>query len=367
MANEQDKERMRLSIERISRWMNAHDAPLLVSNLAPGASAEELARTESELGVALPSDLGALWSLHDGQREEQNGFVESYDLLSIRGALAQREDVLSAIEFARESPDWWKDSGGTSEELTSNHWLPFAGRDSDSLVVHGVSGRVFQVPHDDSPKLIAASLGEWFQRYADRVEADDYAVEEGFGDYYLELRDREAERREQERARRASEQERLRRETPLLDQLHQAIERQDAERCTEVLKDALDRDDKASFDASVARLFADDLDAKFLAGALRPLLNAVTLTPDQWVDVAVGGALLGNHAIRDVAVSRADGFSAAGSKRLETTLSNAPPEDRSALEQVVQKLRAKRTSDAPSHGGGGSWLSRLFKKRPPSG
>jgi cell wall assembly regulator SMI1 len=341
MSNNQDGETIRLSIERISRWMNANGAPLLVANLAPGASAERLARAATEFGVALPSDLCALWSLHDGQREEQNGFIESYDLLSIEVALAEQETVLRGIEFARESPDWWKNSGGTSEELASNHWLPFAGRDSDLLAVHGVTGRVFQCPHDDSPKVVAPSLGEWFQRYADRVEADDYAVEEGFGDYYLELRNREAERLEQERAARAAEHERLRRETPLLAQVRQAIESKKEDRCSEALKDALDRDDKEAFGAAVALLFADGTDARFVAGALRPLLNAVTLTSDQWVDVAVGGALLGNNAIRDVAVSRATRVSAARLKRLEAAVARASGDERDDLESVLQKLRAR--------------------------
>jgi len=191
MAENENTEGIRLAIERISRWMNEHGAPLLVENLAPAASAERLAEAEAEFGMAFPSDLRAMWSLHDGQREEGNGFIEAYNLLSVQWALAERETVLMGIEFARESPDWWEDSGGTTEELHSNQWLPFAAQDSDSLVVHGLTGRVFQCDHDDSPKLLAPSLGEWFLRYADRVEANDYAVEEGFGDYYLSLRDRE--------------------------------------------------------------------------------------------------------------------------------------------------------------------------------
>jgi cell wall assembly regulator SMI1 len=63
--------------------MTAHDAPLLVENLAPGAAPERLAHAEAEFGVALLDDLRALWSLHDGQREAGNGFIEAYNLLSV--------------------------------------------------------------------------------------------------------------------------------------------------------------------------------------------------------------------------------------------------------------------------------------------
>jgi cell wall assembly regulator SMI1 len=94
--------------------MNDHGAPLLVANLAPGASPEAIAEGEAGFGVVLPPDLRELWALHDGQIEEGNGFVESYNLLSLKWALAQQETVLMCIEFARESPQWWKDSGGTA-------------------------------------------------------------------------------------------------------------------------------------------------------------------------------------------------------------------------------------------------------------
>ncbi|WP_394846020.1 SMI1/KNR4 family protein [Pendulispora brunnea] len=355
--------RIRTAIQRVSRWMNTHGAPLLVENLAPGATAERLAQAETEFGVALPADLRALWSLHDGQREQHaNGFIEIYNLLSVEWALVQRETVLAGIEFARESPDWWKESGGTEEELLSDHWLPFAAQDSDSLVVHGLTGRVFQCDHDDSPKLLAPSLGQWFERFAAQVEADDYAVEEGFGDYYLERRDREAEHRAELRQQQEAAHQRMRREVPILDQFRVAISNKDAERCIEVLQDAGD-----DFNGAVELLFKDDLETTFVASALRPFLNAVTtLTPDQWVDVAVGGALLGNHAIRDIAASHATELSASRLKQLEKAMAAASsPLEHDAMESVLQKLRAMQPADPPPNEGQGNWLSRLFKKRPP--
>jgi SMI1 / KNR4 family (SUKH-1) len=340
-------DRIRNALARISLWMNAHEAPLLVENLADGATAAQLSRAETEFGIALPSDLRDLWSLHDGQREGGNGFIEVYSLLSMQYAIAEQETVLMGIKFARETPRWWKDSGGTQEELDSNHWIPFAGLDSDLLVVHAVSGRVFRCHHDDSPKLLAPSLAAWWDQYAERVEANDYAVEEGFGDYHLALRDREAERRQQERAQSDAEHERMRLETPLLNQFREALARRDEDRCIEALKDALERDDKDAFTTSVALLFAENVEPKFVAGALRPLLNAVTLTPDQWVDVAIGGALLENNAIRDVAISKAAGLSAARLKRLEVATAAASSGERDALAGVLQKLRAKGSSGAP--------------------
>lgn len=333
-------DRIRAVFERISRWMSAHGAPLLVANLAPGATSERLAQADSDLGVALPEDLRAMWSLHDGQREPSNGFVESYDLLSVQWAFSEKETVFASIEFARESPEDWPATGSTAAELESDCWLPFAARDSDALVVHGITGRVFVCDHDDSPRLIAPSLVEWLEAYAARVDAGDYAVEEGFGDYYLQLRDRDAERREQERATRAAEHARVRRETPLVDQLSKALASWDAERCTEVLKDTLERGDEASLNVAIAQLFASGPEPRFVAATLRPLLKSVTLDPDRWVDVAMGGALLGNNAIRDGALMHCAGLSEARLDQLAESATGASGSDRAVLDDLCQRVRA---------------------------
>jgi cell wall assembly regulator SMI1 len=367
MTHGSREDRIRTALERIVRWMNAHGAPLLVENLAPGASSEALAQVEAGFGCALPTDLRALWSLHDGQREDGNGFVEAFDLLSSRQALAEQETVVMLLDLLRERPDDWHETGATAEELQSNHWLPFAARDSDSLVVSGVSGRVFSCDHDDAPRLLASSLAEWLEGYAARVEADDYAVEEGFGDYYLQRRDREAERRMQQREQREAERERYRRETPLLDQLRDGLARRDADRCTEVLKDALQRDTQA-FHEAVALLFASRPEPKLVAGALRPLLDAVALAPDQWVDVAVGGALLENHAIRDVALSRCAGASSERVAHLAEEARRASGTERELHANVLEKVRASTPAPStapPDDAPPGNWLSRLFGKRAP--
>ena len=370
MTNETEESganRIPAAFERISRGMTAHGAPLLAENLAPGAAPERLARAEVTFGIALLDDLRALWSLHDGQRDEGNGFFEAYNFLSAAWAVAQQETVLMCIAFARESPELWPATGGTMDELQSNHWIPFAARDSDSLVVHGVTGRVFACDHDDAPKLLAPSLAAWLEQYASRVEADDYAVESGFGDYYLELRDRKAERRQQERTEREAEHERFRRETPLLDQFCKGLDSRDTDRCAEVLKDALDREDKEAFGAAIALLFGSKADPKFVAGALRTLLKTVTLSPDQWVDVAMGGALLENNAVRDAALSHCTGVSAERLIQLAASVTAAPQAERAALDDVLKKVRAKTPAEtiAQADAAQGSWWSRLFKTRPP--
>ncbi|MDC3955270.1 SMI1/KNR4 family protein [Polyangium jinanense] len=300
------EESLAQAFEQIKSWMAKHDAELLAQNLAPGASAEQLAEAEAELGFSLGAPLRALWSLHDGQHEEMNGFVEAFDLYSIERALGERDSVMGALGFLRETPQAVPESGLTNAELFSDAWVPFAGRDSDGLAVNTVSGRVFEIRHDDSPPLHlhAASLVDWATQYASRVVADDYRVEEGFGDYYLQLRDREAERREEERARAEREERKRKAKMSAKELLDEAIARNREDAAQEVLERA-EQKSKAAFAEAVSLLFAAGASPAFIAGTLRPMLNRLTLSAAQWQIVAEGGARMGNNAIRDIALARA--------------------------------------------------------------
>ncbi|OGQ88061.1 MAG: hypothetical protein A2289_20525 [Deltaproteobacteria bacterium RIFOXYA12_FULL_58_15] len=121
--------------ERAKAWLASH-APLLAENLAEGASEEQLAKVERQSGFKLPPDLRALWSIHNGQRDELNGFVETLDLFDTKLALAYRTDAYQWIKFHMEMEPSWDQPGITEEEARSEHWLPLAGRDSEFMVVN---------------------------------------------------------------------------------------------------------------------------------------------------------------------------------------------------------------------------------------
>jgi internalin A len=192
MSEEDDgaaRRRVAAAVARVRAWM-AERAPLLAENLAPGAPPGRLDRVEEKIGFALPGDLRALWSIHDGQRSEQNGFVGALDLFTAEQAASERDTVIMFVELLREEPSEWSEAGVTGEEVASGRWLPFAGRDSDSLAVSGVTGRVFSCGKDAPPlRLVAASVTDWAEQYAARIEAGAYRVEEGFGDYFLARED----------------------------------------------------------------------------------------------------------------------------------------------------------------------------------
>jgi len=103
------KKGLAAAFDRIKRWMMEHGAPLLVENLAAGATSRKLDKAGAALGFPLPSDLRDLWALHDGQKDEQNGFVEHFDLFGTGRALGERETVLLFVELLRETPDAWEE------------------------------------------------------------------------------------------------------------------------------------------------------------------------------------------------------------------------------------------------------------------
>lgn len=337
------------ALATITEWMEANGAGKNAENLAPGATEEALAEVALALGpgASLPVDLRALWLLHDGQRSEGSGFVESHDLLSTRDALRCRETLMLGLEFAREAPQRWLAQGGTHAELATDQWLPFAARDSDCDAVCLVSGRVFSCPHDDDFRVVHESLVAWLEGYAARVVADDYRVERGFGGVYLVVRDRKAEAWAAEGRRQAEIFEAYLRDTPLDAQMSDAIAKRDTGRAMDVIRDGLGTGDAPLVARLVDALFAH-LDASegpsrrdrltFLAGSLRPHMRAITLPPDRWVDVALGGALLANNAIKDTAAARAKGLSQDRHGALVKATSEGEQSMKDAAAAVVAKI-----------------------------
>jgi hypothetical protein len=280
---------LRTAFDRIEQWMRSHDASVLVDNLAPGASEERLRETEARLGFPVGVELRAMWSIHDGQRDELNGFVEAFDLLSSELAVVDRDTVTIPLEYLREDPG---DSDLTDAELRSDAWIAFARRDSDGLAICTTSGRVFEIMHDDYPPLhlVADSLVAWATAFAARVVADDYRVEEGFGDCYLVRRNRERERLDAEaEAKRAAEAARKAKLSPD-ERMRDAIARKNVDDAAEAVTAS-----------TIATLFAEAGDPAFIAASLRPMINELTLSSQQWAIVAEGGVRLGNNAIRDIA------------------------------------------------------------------
>lgn len=294
------------AFQRIVGWLHKkRRAQKIVANLANGATPTELDAAEAAFGFPLGDALRAMWSVHAGQRAELDGFVASYDLLSIDRAIEATKFLRGLISTTRELPDCVPESGLTAEELASTRWVMFAARDFDGLAVNTTSGRVFQIRHDDAPPLhfVAPSLFAWISDYAAHVVAGDYQLEEGFGDYHLSLRDREAEAREKANALQAREE--TQRKAKLLPRtrLEEAIAKNQPWEAQSILENALGSK-KVDFAELITVLFSSAPAPAFVADTLRTMMNKLTLTAPQWLIIAEGGQQLGNNAIHSIALSR---------------------------------------------------------------
>lgn len=271
---------MKELFERIDRWMTEHGAKAIAANLAPGAKKARLDRLEKKLGFPLGDELRALWSVHDGQRQEGLSFWHGHDLVST--AQARPEDVLRFLPLLREpaSARGLRESKLRKAELGSSAWVRFAGRDSDGLAVNTESGRVFVVSHDDHPalRLLAPSITAWLRQYADALEAGAYEVDAG------------AVERRAPRRRRAASKKEAGTSSPR-ELLAEAIAKGSEERAER----ALTRSPEL-----LATLFVKASPA-FVAATLRPRLNQLVLTKAQWQIIVRGAKEIENNAVRAVA------------------------------------------------------------------
>ncbi len=173
------------SLETIKKWMRDHGAEGIADSLArPARGAMKM----------LPTELRALYQLHDGQRSIEAGyfFPGGFQFLSSRES---RDTTYhkSYLDMMRDElePRIVKRTRIRLDELRSDDWHVFAARDSDVLAVSGVSGRVFvgtrgNVP-DELPgtrvpyslTLIAESLSDLMDGYTRRLARGFYREEDG--------------------------------------------------------------------------------------------------------------------------------------------------------------------------------------------
>src|SRR5262245_41841648 len=62
---------MKRTWDRIHAWLKAN-APEVLANLRPGATAQQIRAAERAMGVTLPDDVKAAYRIHDGQEYGQD-------------------------------------------------------------------------------------------------------------------------------------------------------------------------------------------------------------------------------------------------------------------------------------------------------
>jgi cell wall assembly regulator SMI1 len=148
-------------LNRLDAWLAKHRARFK-KNLAPGATAGDLAELSMRLKTSVPASLSELLSWHNGQGDDYVGyFVDHWLLMSAAKIAAAKADLdANAAEYG------W-----------SVHWLPFLDDDGGNFVVLDLNQKeapVLAYWMGERSEKLAPSLEQWFTDFVTAVEANQY-------------------------------------------------------------------------------------------------------------------------------------------------------------------------------------------------
>jgi cell wall assembly regulator SMI1 len=186
------------SWQRIEAWLQ-ENAPHIYDSLQPGASEAEIAKVESQLGVALPDDVKASYRIHNGQNDKAvngmfpappsrySGFEPGYLLHEVMGIYGEWDEWKELVEGGDFDGEKSEPQPGIRDDWFHLGWLPFAhngGGDSYCIDLDpapgGTRGQIISMNHEiGERRLIAPSFADWLYQLANRMEAGRCIIEKG--------------------------------------------------------------------------------------------------------------------------------------------------------------------------------------------
>lgn len=156
-----------------------------------GASEEDFAKLEKVLGFALPDDFKEIYRIHDGA-DVEGVFVDTF-WCSIDVVMSEYQvwhDLYEAGDFLEAGKDMGcePDDGIKSDFWFNPKWIPLTGNGcGDGKMIDldpsetGTAGQIIQMWHDDpSREVVALSLKELFEQFAQDLENDEYAIHSAY-------------------------------------------------------------------------------------------------------------------------------------------------------------------------------------------
>ncbi|MGW2575456.1 SMI1/KNR4 family protein [Streptomyces nondiastaticus] len=151
---------------RVEAWLRER-APASYASLKAGASVEEIGALEAALGLRIPADLKALWSLHAGVRD-----VSGAGFLPDNRALMDLEAVAA---FHRMQMRFQQRSRSDEDPTWRPSWIPFCsyGVDdrSSGLYLDSATGELGYFSRYAERWTEYASLTVYLEEFADALEA----------------------------------------------------------------------------------------------------------------------------------------------------------------------------------------------------
>jgi cell wall assembly regulator SMI1 len=166
---------------RIEIWLSAH-APEILEILNKGTTTEDLEKLEHTLGYVLPDDLKTSLKIHNGQDQDAEGFLDSWELLSVERMLGRwtfLKEFYDAGEFAENSVSI---KGNLANEWWSPAWLPITDNGNGDyhyldLTPGSTYGHILTFWHDwEERKAESESFKDWLSQFATQLEAGLFEI-----------------------------------------------------------------------------------------------------------------------------------------------------------------------------------------------
>ncbi|MBD2037899.1 SMI1/KNR4 family protein [Leptolyngbya sp. FACHB-321] len=175
---------MRTTWERIDHWL-AINAPQVLEQLNPGATAKEIAQTEAFWGISFPDDFKLSYRLHNGQDEDAYSLFPNLQFLPLESMIEMSETWQECTDenFSCAPEDiaegiwngWWHP-----------HWLPFTYESNGACecvdlapAAGGTVGQVITVEWQEAGRwLVAPSFRAYLETFAEALERGAYRFSE---------------------------------------------------------------------------------------------------------------------------------------------------------------------------------------------
>lgn len=162
-------------VARLSNWLETN-APDVANAMAPGASDEEIAAFEKELGTTIPAGMRALYRWHNGGK---GALIGNRVVMSLADITSTRQMMNKLVdEGAFKTTNWYRKT-----------WVPFLSNRAGDHVCwdprgsfSGEPGQVLEFWHTDHDrKVLAPSFDGWLTALVESMEAGIWRLDSDEG------------------------------------------------------------------------------------------------------------------------------------------------------------------------------------------
>lgn len=191
---------MQHDLAQIKAWMQTH-TPAILAQLNSGASPDEIAQLEAELGLSLPESFKQFLAEHDGDSGlSLDAFWGDFNVMLSCREILQQYRLDQQIGRQLYDPEmatlaFWRDRvkgqiifvrGPVKPLMLHPKWIPLTNMNGDVMryldydpAPGGIVGQIIEVdPESCAYQVIASSFADLLQQYRLDLQAGKYSVDE---------------------------------------------------------------------------------------------------------------------------------------------------------------------------------------------